>query len=366
MSLIALGLMPYITASIVVQIAVSASPTLAALKKEGESGRKTINQYTRYGTVLLCAAQGYFIATGLENWGLDQNRGAVINPGPLFRLTSVISLVGGSMLLMWIGEQITQRGVGNGVSLIITAGIIAQLPTAVGQVLASVNSGSLSLLTVGLIAAFAVILTAVICFMELGQRRVLIQYPKRRSIIPDGLQADRSHLPLKINMANVIPPIFASSLLLMPLTVAQFAGNRVQGESAWSDTVISVTTALQHGAPTYMVLYATGIFFDPEETATNLKRYGGFIPGIRPGEQTRQYLDYVITRITVVGAIYLTLICVIPEFLIARAGMPFLLGGTSLLIVVNVCADTMAQIKGHLISHEYGELITKAKLRGLR
>lgn len=375
MSLIALGLMPYITASIVVQIASSISPTLAALKKEGESGRKTINQYTRYGTVGLCAVQGYFIAVGLESWGVGDGRSAVIDPGIAFRISTVLNLVGGSMFLMWLGEQITQRGVGNGVSLIITAGIVAQLPTALGQALEAGRSGSLSGFTIVSVAAFAVVLTLAICFVELGQRRVLIQYPKRMTS-RSGLQADRSHLPLKINTANVIPPIFASSLLLMPLTLVQFAGNRVAGESTWGDIVIMVTTALQHGTPLYMTLYGvliaffcffyTGVVFNPEETADNLKRYGGFVPGIRPGRNTVDYLDYVLTRITVVGAAYLTLICLVPEILTARAGIAFFMGGTSLLIVVNVCADTMAQIQGHLLAHQYGHLVTRAKLARAR
>ncbi|MDT9601040.1 preprotein translocase subunit SecY [Sphingosinicella rhizophila] len=375
MSLIALGVMPYITASIVMQMASSMSPALAALKKEGESGRKKINQYTRYGTVFLCTIQGYFIAVGLEGWGAGQGGSAVIDPGYLFRLTTVVNLVGGTMFLMWLGEQITTRGVGNGVSLIITAGIVAELPTAVGQALEGGRTGSLSPLTIMAVFAFAGILILFICFMELAQRRVLIQYPKRQTA-RSGLQAERSHLPLKINTANVIPPIFASSLLLMPLTIAQFAGNRVEGESLSGDMLIMVTTALQHGAPLYMTLYGIGIVFfcffytavvfNPEETAENLKRYGGFIPGIRPGKRTEEYLDYVLTRITVVGAAYLTAICLIPEYLIAKAGVPFYLGGTSLLIVVNVTMDTVTQIRSHLIAHQYGDLIKSAKLRGAR
>jgi preprotein translocase subunit SecY len=375
MSLIALGVMPYITASIVVQLATSMSPTLAALKKEGESGRKKINQYTRYGTVFLAAIQGYFIAVGLEGWGSGQGGSAVIDPGMMFRITTVISLVGGTMFLMWLGEQITSRGIGNGVSLIIMAGIVAQLPTALAQVFEGGRTGTLSpILIIGvLVLAFGLILG--ICFMERAQRRVLVQYPKRQSA-RGAVQQERSHLPLKINTAGVIPPIFASSLLLMPLTIAQFAGNRVQGESTWGDVLITVTTALQHGAPLYMALYAAGIIFfcffytavvfNPEETADNLKRQGGFIPGIRPGKRTEEYLDYVLTRITVIGAAYLTLICLVPEFLIARAGIPFYLGGTSLLIVVNVTMDTVTQIQSHLIAHQYGDLIKKAKLKGGR
>jgi preprotein translocase subunit SecY len=375
MSLIALGVMPYITASIVVQLATSMSPTLAALKKEGESGRKKINQYTRYGTVFLCAIQGYFIAVGLEGWGQQSSGSAVLDPGMMFRITTVVTLIGGTMFLMWLGEQITARGIGNGVSLIIMAGIVAQLPTTLVQVFESGRTGTLSpLLIFGVIAATA-ILILFICFMERAQRRVLIQYPKRQTA-RGQMQAEKSHLPLKINTAGVIPPIFASSLLLMPLTIAQFAGNRASGESTWGDILITVTTALQHGAPLYMALYAAGIIFfcffytavvfNPEETAENLKRYGGFIPGIRPGKRTEEYLDYVLTRITVIGAAYLTLICLVPEFFIARAGIPFYLGGTSLLIVVNVTMDTVTQIQSHLIAHQYGDLIKKAKLKGGR
>ncbi|HEX8526990.1 preprotein translocase subunit SecY [Allosphingosinicella sp.] len=373
MSLIALGVMPYITASIVVQLATTMSPTLAQLKKEGESGRKKINQYTRYGTVLLCAIQGYFIAVGLETWGGEQS--AVINPGTMFRATTVISLVGGTMFLMWLGEQITSRGIGNGISLIIMAGIVAQLPTAIAQALEGGRTGTLSPVVIFGVLALAAGLILFICFMERAQRRVLIQYPKRQSA-RGQIQQERSHLPLKINTAGVIPPIFASSLLLMPLTIAQFSGNRTAGESAWGDFIITVSTALQHGAPLYMLLYGAGIVFfcffytavvfNPEETAENLKKYGGFIPGIRPGKRTEEYLDYVLTRITVVGSAYLTLICLLPEFLIAKAGIPFYLGGTSLLIVVNVTMDTVTQIQSHLIAHQYGDLIKKAKLKGGR
>jgi len=373
MSLIALGVMPYITASIVVQLGTSMSPALAALKKEGETGRKKINQYTRYGTVFLCAIQGYFIAVGLEGWGQGSTGSAVLDPGLMFRLTTVVSLIGGTMFLMWIGEQITSRGIGNGVSLIIMAGIVAQLPTALAQVFEGGRTGSLSGIAIIGVIILALALILGICFMERAQRRVLIQYPKRQSA-RGQVQQERSHLPLKINTAGVIPPIFASSLLLMPLTIAQFAGNRTEGESAWGDFIITITTALQHGNPLYMLLYAAGIIFfcffytavvfNPEETAENLKRHGGFIPGIRPGKRTEEYLDYVLTRITVIGAAYLTVICLVPEFLIARAGIPFYLGGTSLLIVVNVTMDTVTQIQSHLIAHQYGDLIKKAKLKG--
>ncbi|WP_156677920.1 preprotein translocase subunit SecY [Sphingomonas profundi] len=373
MSLIALGVMPYITASIVIQLATSLSPTLGAIKKEGESGRKKLNQYTRYGTVFLTAVQGYFIAVGLEGWGAGQGMTAVVDPGLLFRITCVISLIGGTMFLMWLGEQITSRGIGNGVSLIIMAGIVSQLPHALAQVFEGGRTGSLSpVLIIGTLV-LVLGLIAFICFMERAQRRVLIQYPKRQTQ-RGMMQADKSHLPLKINTANVIPPIFASSLLLMPLTITQFAGQRVAGESRWGDFVISLNQWLQHGTPLYMTLYAAGIIFfcffytavvfNPEETADNLKRYGGFIPGIRPGKNTADYLDYVLTRITVLGAAYLTFICLVPEALVARAGIPFYLGGTSLLIVVNVTIDTVTQIQSHLLAHQYGDLIKKAKLKG--
>ncbi|WOK37632.1 preprotein translocase subunit SecY [Sphingomonas sp. C3-2] len=375
MSVIALGVMPYITASIVVQLATALSPTLAAIKKEGESGRKRINQYTRYGTVGLTAVQGYFIAVGLEAWGASQGMSAVVEPGIAFRVAAVISLIGGTMFLMWLGEQITSRGVGNGVSLIIMAGIVSQLPTALVNLFEGGRTGSMSPLAIIGIIVLALGLIAFIAFMERAQRRVLIQYPKRQT--QRGLmQAEKSHLPLKINTAGVIPPIFASSLLLMPLTLVQFAGQQAAGESQFGDFMIGVTTALQHGSPLYMALYAAGIIFfcffytavvfNPEETADNLKRYGGFIPGIRPGKNTADYLDFVLTRITVIGAAYLTVICLLPEYLISAAGIPFYLGGTSLLIVVNVTMDTVTQIQSHLLAHQYGDLIKKAKLKGGR
>lgn len=374
MSLIALGVMPYITASIVVQLATSLSPQLAAIKKEGESGRKKLNQYTRYGTVLLTAIQGYFIAVGLETLGASQGIQAVIEPGMTFRIAAVISLIGGTMFLMWLGEQITSRGIGNGVSLIIMAGIVAHLPTTLVNLLEGGRTGSIDpVRLIGIVVA-VVVLVLFICFMERAQRRILIQYPKRAT--QRGMQADRSHLPLKINTAGVIPPIFASSLLLMPLTISQFAGQRVAGESRWGDFIISLNQYLQHGSPVYMLLYGAGIVFfsffytavvfNPEETADNLKRYGGFIPGIRPGKNTETYLDYVLTRVTVIGAAYLTIICLLPEYLVSALQIPFYLGGTSLLIVVNVTMDTVTQIQSHLLAHQYGDLIKKAKLKGGR
>lgn len=373
MSLIALGVMPYITASIVVQLATSLSPALGALKKEGESGRKKLNQYTRYGTVVLTIIQGYFIAVGLESWGATSGQSAVVEPGMLFRVAAVTALLGGTMFLMWLGEQITSRGIGNGISLIVMAGIVSQLPQALVNVFEGGRTGTMSPLLILGILILVVGLIAFICFMERAQRRVLIQYPKRQSA-RGMMQSDKSFLPLKINTANVIPPIFASSLLLMPLTLVQFAGNQVAGESVWGDIVLGITTNLQHGSPLFMALYAAGIIFfcffytavvfNPEETADNLKRYGGFIPGIRPGKNTEIYLDYVLTRITVLGAAYLTFICLVPEYLVTALGIPFYLGGTSLLIVVNVTIDTVTQIQSHLLAHQYGDLIKKAKLKG--
>lgn len=373
MSLIALGVMPYITASIVIQLAASLHPSLMALKKEGEAGRKKLNQYTRYGTVFLCAIQGWFLASGLEAYGAQSGLQAVVDPGLTFKIVSVINLVGGTMFLLWLGEQITSRGIGNGVSLIIMAGIVAQFPTFTANLFEGGRTGSISGVVIGGFVVMAVILILFICFMERAQRRLLIQYPKRATQ-RGGMQADRSHLPLKLNTAGVIPPIFASSLLLLPLTITQFAGNSVDTTSTWGSVIVSLNQYLAHGQPLYMALYAFGIIFfcffytavvfNPEDTAENLKKQGGFIPGIRPGKRTADYLDYVLTRITVVGALYLTVVCVVPEWGIAQTGLPLFLGGTSLLIVVNVTVDTISQIQSHLLAHQYGDLIKKAKLKG--
>ena len=374
MSLIALGVMPYITASIVVQLATSLHPALAALKKEGESGRKKLNQYTRYGAVLLTAIQGWFIASGLEAYGASSGLQAVVNPGMLFRIGAVISLIGGTMFLLWLGEQITSRGIGNGTSLIIMAGIVAQMPTFIANLFEGGRSGSVGPFVIVSLIVLLVSMVLFICFMERATRRLLIQYPKRATQ-RGMMQADRSHLPLKINTAGVIPPIFASSLLLLPLTISQFAGNSLAPDSAMGSFVVSLNQYLAHGKPVYMLLYAAGIIFfcffytavvfNPEETADNLKRNGGFIPGIRPGKNTSNYLDYVLTRITVIGAIYITIVCVVPEYVIAQTGMNMMfLGGTSLLIVVNVTVDTITQIQSHLLAHQYGDLIKKAKLKG--
>lgn len=373
MSLIALGVMPYITASIVIQLASSLHPPLMALKKEGESGRKKLNQYTRYGTVFLCAIQGWFLASGLEAYAAQSGLQAVVSPGIMFRVGAVISLVGGTMFLLWLGEQITARGIGNGVSLIIMAGIVAQFPTFGANLFEGGRSGSIGPATIGGLILMIVILVLVICFFERAQRRLLIQYPKRASQ-SGGMQADRSHLPLKINTAGVIPPIFASSLLLLPLTISQFAGNSVNTDSTFYGVVQSLNQYLQPGQPLYLALYSAGIIFfcffytavvfNPEETADNLKKNGGFIPGIRPGKRTADYLDYVLTRVTAVGAIYLTLVCVIPEYALRASGFTLFLGGTSLLIVVNVTVDTISQVQSHLLAHQYGDLIKKAKLKG--
>ena len=367
MSLIALGVMPYITASIVIQMAAALHPTLIALKKEGEAGRKKLNQYTRYGTVFLCAIQGYFVA------GNAVTQGFAVTGDTMFYIVCIINLIGGTMFLLWLGEQITARGIGNGVSLIIMAGIVAQFPTFAANLFEGGRSGSIS---PGIIAALVVMIIAIIlliCFVERAQRRLLIQYPKRASA-QGMMQADRSHLPLKLNTAGVIPPIFASSLLLLPLTITQFAGSSLDTNTTGGSVVQQIIQYLQHGQPLYMLFYAiliiffaffyTAVVFNPEDTAENLKKNGGFIPGIRPGKRTEEYLDYVLTRITVVGAIYLALVCVVPEYMIAQTGVPIFLGGTSLLIVVNVTVDTITQIQSHLLAHQYGDLIKKAKLKG--
>jgi preprotein translocase subunit SecY len=367
MSLIALGVMPYITASIVVQLAAALHPTLMALKKEGEAGRKKLNQYTRYGTVFLCIIQGYFVARNAEAQLF------AVDPGLLFYVTTIINVSGGTMFLLWLGEQITSRGIGNGVSLIIMAGIVAQFPTFVANLFEGGRTGSINTFVIVALIVMIVGLILLICFMERAQRRLLVQYPKRASA-RGMMQADRSHLPLKLNTAGVIPPIFASSLLLLPLTISQFAGSSVSTDSTFYSVIQTLNQNLTTGQPLYLALYAMGIIFftffytavvfNPEETAENLKKNGGFIPGIRPGKRTAEYLDYVLTRVTVIGAIYLTLVCVLPEYMIAQTGVPLFLGGTSLLIVVNVTVDTISQIQSHLLAHQYGDLIKKAKLKG--
>jgi preprotein translocase subunit SecY len=373
MSIIALGVMPYITASIVVQLASALNPTLAALKKEGESGRKKLNQYTRYGTVLLTAVQGYFIATGLEALGAQQALEPVIIPSMMFRVSAVISLIGGTMFLMWLGEQITSRGIGNGISLIIMAGIVSSIPTTLSQLFAQASSGATNPLMIPAMLAGAFGVIWIISFFERAQRRVLVQYPKRATA-QGQVQQERSHLPLKVNTAGVIPPIFASSLLLMPLTITQFLGQSVNESTVWGNALLTLNQMFGHGKPLYMALYGIGIIFfsffyvavvfNPEETADNLKRQGGFIPGYRPGKATSDYLDYVLTRLTVIGAIYLAFVCLVPEYVMASTGVGLALGGTSLLILVNVTIDTVTQIQSHLLAHQYADLIKKAKLKG--
>jgi preprotein translocase subunit SecY len=364
MTIFALNIMPYISASIIMQLLTSTSPTLEALKKEGESGRKRINQYTRMGTVLLATVQAYGIAVGLE--GMSGPGGAaVIDPGYAFRAVTVITLVGGTIFLMWLGEQITARGVGNGISLIIFGGIVANLPAAFAQTLELGRTGAISTVLIIGFLVMAVAVVTFIVFMERAQRRILVQYPKRQ-MGNKMFGGDSSHLPLKLNASGVIPPIFASSLLLLPATFAGFSGG--QGPD-WLQTMVAY---VGHGQPFYMVLYIalivfftffyTAIVFNPADTADNLKKYGGFIPGIRPGKNTAEYLDYVLTRLTVVGAAYLALVCLLPEILIAEYALPFYFGGTSLLIVVSVTMDTVGQIHSHLLAHQYEGLIMKAMM----
>jgi preprotein translocase subunit SecY len=365
MAIFALNIMPYISASIIMQLMQSVVPTLEALKKEGEQGRKQLNQYTRYLTVVLAAFQAFGIAYGLE--GQRSAAGAVVlDPGVFFRLTTVATLVGGTMFLMWLGEQITARGVGNGTSLIIMAGIVAGLPSAIVGLLELSRQGVISwpLLIALLVLMLAVV--AAIVFIERAQRRLLVQYPKRQ-MGNRMFQGDASHLPLKLNASGVIPPIFASSLLLLPITVAGFS----QSGPEWLSAIVA---ALGRGQPLYLATYValivffaffyTSIVLNPQETADNLRKYGGFLPGIRPGAKTAEYIDYVLTRITVVGAMYLAAVCVLPEMLISYAAVPFYFGGTSLLIAVSVTMDTVAQIQSHLLAHQYEGLIKKAKLRG--
>ena len=366
MTIFALNIMPYISASIIIQLMTTVSPHLATLKKDGDAGRKKIIQYTRYGTVLLAAVQGLGIASGLEN--LTSSSGpAVMAPGLMFKFTTVVSLTGGTVFLMWLGEQITARGIGNGISLIIMSGIVANLPVSLVSTLELGKTGALSGLFIMFLLLMSVAVIAFIVFVERAQRRLLIQYPKRQ-VGMKVFQGDTNHLPLKINTAGVIPPIFASSILLLPVTVMSF--NAGSGPS-W---LLDVTSLLGRGQPLYMALYVgaitffaffyTSIVFSPEDTADNLQKNNGFIPGIRPGKNTALYIDHVLTRLTVVGALYLSLVCILPEILIAKYAVPFYFGGTSLLIVVNVTMDTVAQIHSHLIAQQYEGLIKKSKLRG--
>ncbi|MBY0331126.1 MAG: preprotein translocase subunit SecY [Acetobacteraceae bacterium] len=367
MTVFALNIMPYISASIIIQLMTAAVPSLEALKKEGEAGRKKLNQYTRYLTVVIAIFQAYGISVGLE--GIRGSFGpAVPDPGVFFRLSCVITLVGGTMFLMWLGEQITARGVGNGISLIIFAGIVANLPSALVATFELGRTGALSTLFILAFLMMGLLVIALVVFVERAQRRIPIQYPKRQ--VGNRMMGEQNtHLPLKLNTAGVIPPIFASSLLLIPATLQGF-----NPDPAATGIVAEIAALLAHGQPLYMLLYAaliiffaffyTAVVFNPQETADNLKKYGGFVPGIRPGQHTADYLDRVLTRLTAVGALYLTLVCMLPEILISHYGVPFYFGGTSLLIIVSVTMDTVAQVQSHLFAHQYEGLIRKARLGG--
>ena len=364
MAIFALNIMPYISAAIIMQLLVAVSPVLGQLKKEGERGRKQINQYTRYGTVFLAALQAWGISIGLEGAG-----NIVIDPGLYFRMSAVITLVGGVVFLMWIGEQVTARGIGNGISLIIFAGIVAELPSALVNTLELGRQGALSTWLILGVLVLAIIVIVTIVYVERAQRKLVVQYPRRQQG-NKVFEGDSSYLPLKVNTAGVIPPIFASSLLLLPMTVANFSTG--QGP----DWINFLSSFLGRGQPLYLLFYIslivffaffyTAIVFNPADTADNLKKQGGFIPGIRPGEKTAEYIDYVLTRITCFGAAYLAAICILPEILISYAAIPFYFGGTSLLIVVNVTMDTVSQVQSHLLAHQYEGLIKKSNLRGRR
>lgn len=365
MTIFALNIMPYISASIILQLGQSVVPSLAALKKDGEAGHRKISHYTKILTVFITMIQGYGIAVGLEGMTGGAGISAVVNPGFIFKFTTIVSLVGGTMMIVWLGEQITARGVGNGSSLIITVGIIANLPTALAQTFELGRVGSMSIAMILALMAMVLFLIYVIVLVERAQRRITIQYPKRQ-MGGRMMSSENSHLPLKINPTGVIPPIFASSLLLLPITIANFSS---ENGPAW---VQGLSQMLGHGQPLYLALYAfliiffaffyTAVVFNPDETAENLKKHGGFIAGIRPGKNTAEYLDYVITRLTVVGAFYLTALCILPEILISKLAVPFILGGTTLLIVVQVTMDFVGQLQSHLIAYQYEGLIKKAAL----
>ena len=358
MAIFALGIMPYISASIIVQLLTGVSDYFKSLKEQGEIGRKKITQITRYGTVLISILQGYGVAIGLENAG-----NIVMDPGLNFRLTTVVSLVAGTTFLMWLGEQITLRGVGNGISLIIFSGIVAEIPRAIASTFELGRTGALSAIMIVGIFILVIITVLFIVFFERAMRKILINYPKRQvgNKIYGG---ESSHLPLKINTAGVIPAIFASALLLLPITLSNFGFSN-------SETFLDISSMFSQGQPLYMILYASGIIFfaffytsivfNPKETAENLRKYGGYIPGIRPGERSAEYIDMILTRLTTIGAIYLTIVCLMPEFLIANYPIPFYLGGTSILIVVVVAMDTVTQIQTRLMSSQYESLIRKTK-----
>ena len=366
-SVVALGIMPYISASIIMQLLSVVDPKLKQLKKEGESGRRKITQYTRYGTVFLATFQAFGVAVALEGQQAS-GQGIVIDPGLGFRVVAITTLVTGTMFLMWLGEQITERGVGNGISMIIFAGIVAGLPSAIGGTLELSRTGELHLLAVFALFALAIAVTGFVVFVERGQRRISVNYAKRQ-VGRKMYGGQSSHLPLKLNMAGVIPPIFASSLILFPATIAGWFS-----QSEGMNWLKDFATTLSPGQPVYVMCYAAGIIFfcffytamvfDPRETADNLKKSGAFIPGTRPGEQTANYLDKVLTKLTLAGAIYITLVCLLPEFLIVKYNVPFYFGGTSLLIIVVVVMDFMSQIQAHLISHQYEGLMKKANLKG--
>jgi preprotein translocase subunit SecY len=366
-SIFALGVMPYISAAIIMQLMSHAIPQLQALRKEGEAGRRKITQYTRYFTVVLAMFQSFGVAVALQSQGAGAGLPVVIAPGPGFVLAAVVTLTAGTVFLMWLGEQITERGIGNGISIIIFAGIVAELPSAVASTLELVNTGQLGITTATFLLLMALAVTAFVVFVERGQRRITVNYAQRQ-----GRQAYRSqstHLPLKVNMAGVIPAIFASSLVLFPATISTWFG-QTEGVS-WLQ---NVAQQLSPGQPIYIALFGfliaffcffyTAIVFNSRETADNLKKSGAFIPGIRPGRQTADYIDYVLTRLTAVGALYLVAVCLMPEFLIMRWNVPFYLGGTSLLIIVVVTMDFMAQLQAHLMSHQYDSLLKKSNLKG--
>ena len=362
-SIFALGIMPYISASIIMQLMTVVSPTLEALKKEGESGRRKITQYTRYGTAGLALFQGMGVAIALES-----QPGVVVDPGFMFRITAMLTLVTGTMFLMWLGEQITERGIGNGISLIIFAGIAAGFPQAVGGTLELVRTGAFSIPIALLIGVLVVGVTAFVCFVERGQRKILVNYAKRQ-VGRKVYGGQTSHLPLKLNMSGVIPPIFASSIILFPATLVGWFG-----ASEGMDWLKTVASTLHPGQPIYTLLYAsaivffcyfyTALVFNPKETADNLKKSGAFVPGIRPGEQTARYIEKITMRLTLTGSIYVTLVCLLPEFLIVWKNVPFYFGGTSLLIIVVVTMDFMAQVQAYVMSHQYESLLKKANFKG--
>jgi preprotein translocase subunit SecY len=358
MAIFALGIMPYISSSIIIQLLTGVSETFKNLKNQGETGRKKITQYTRYGTVLLATVQGYGVAVGLENSGT-----VVTDPGFYFRLSTVITLVAGTIFLMWLGEQITLRGIGNGISLIIFSGIVAEIPRALVSTFELGRTGALSATTILFIFALIILTVVFIVFIERAVRKILINYPKRQ-MGTKVYGGESSHLPLKINTAGVIPAIFASALLLLPITFSNFGFSE-------SDSFINISSLFSQGKPLYMLLYASGIIFfsffytsivfNPKETAENLRKHGGYIPGIRPGERTAYYIENILTKLTTIGAMYLTLVCLMPEFLISKYPIPFYLGGTSVLIVVVVAMDTVSQVQTRLMSQQYESLIKKTK-----